>query len=142
MINNYAIIESCGRQFWVEPSKFYDFSGFGSTKNFKKEETNSLLVTRRNDIEPSSIVIFNRVLMVSNDKGIHLGKPFLNNFVLQGNLLPGARKKSKIKVFKMRSKKGYRRTIGSKVLVNRVKLDSILKIHSSNSNKKLEFLIK
>lgn len=140
MTNKYAIIESCGRQFWVEPSKFYDFSGFGDTKN--KNENNSLQIKRRNEIEESSSILFNKVLMVSNENGIHLGKPFLNEFILEGNLLPGLRKKSKIQVFKMRSKKKFRRKMGAKVSVNRVRLEDVLKKYSSNTTKTLEFLIK
>ena len=142
MTNNYAIIESCGRQFWVEPSKFYDFSGFGDTESKKPEENHVLPIKRRQNIENASTIIFNKVLMVSNDNGIHLGKPFLNEFVLEGNLLPGLRKKSKIQVFKMRSKKGYRRKMGAKISINRVRLEDILKKYSSNSNNTLEFLVK
>ena len=142
MTNNYAIIESCGRQFWVEPSKFYDFSGFGNTQNKQQEEKNQLPIIRRKNIEAASPIIFNKVLMINNEDGLHLGKPFLNEFVLEGNLLPGTRKKSKIQVFKMRSKKRFRRKMGAKVSVNRVKLEDILKKYSSNSNKSLEFLIK
>ena len=142
MTNVYSIIESFGRQFWVEPNKFQDFSNFKlkrkpSTSNFKP-----FRVTHSHNPEKATSVFFSRVMLFADDSNIHFGKPLLADFRVEGSLLPGVHKKSKLLVFKMRSKKKYRRKIGHRVASRRIRFDNILKIVSSKNKSNLQVLVR
>ena len=54
---NYAIIEASGKQFWVEPGRFYDFDYL--------------------PLEPGSNITLNRVLLSNNSGSILIGTPCL-----------------------------------------------------------------
>nr|YP_008519808.1 ribosomal protein L21 [Microchloropsis salina]AGI99162.1 ribosomal protein L21 [Microchloropsis salina]AHX25457.1 50S ribosomal protein L21 [Microchloropsis salina] len=145
MTNIYSIIESFGRQFWVEPDKFQDFYNFKltkSSKNIVKTSSRNFKASYTHQPEKAKIVLFDRVMFYSNDNNVYLGKPLLNDFRIEGSLLPGLRKKSKLVVFKMRAKKAYRRKIGHKVSSRRVRFDNVLRIMSSKNRYDLQVLVK
>lgn len=57
-------------------------------------------------------VVFEKVLMVAKDKDdVALGTPYLESAKVEGSLITSGKEK-KIRVYKMKSKKRYRRTYG------------------------------
>lgn len=140
MANAYSIIESFGRQFWVEPKKFQDFYNFKLTNfssNLKK-----LKKQYSHQPELAKTLLFDRVLLYKNEKNIHLGKPLLNDFRVQASLLPIQGKQSKVVVFKRRAKKAYKKTIGHTRSSRRIRFENILKIKSLKNRQNLQILIK
>lgn len=73
---------------------------------------------------------------------VELGKPLLNNYRVEGSLLPGVHKKSKLLVFKMRSKKKFRRKIGHRVSSRRIRFDNILEIVTPKNKSNLQVLVR
>lgn len=145
MTNIYSIIESFGRQFWVEPDKFQDFYNFkiaNSSKSLEKTNSRNFKVDYFHQPETAKVVLFNRVMFYSDENNVYLGKPVLNDFRIEGSLLPGVRKKSKLVVFKMRAKKAYRRKIGHRTSSRRVRFDNVLRIMSSKNRYDLQVLVK
>jgi large subunit ribosomal protein L21 len=139
MTNIYSIIESFGRQFWVEPDKFQDFQNFkfsNTSKNFR-----SLKTEYSHSPSNANIVFFNKVMFVTNQINTFLGRPLLENFRIEVSLLPGIYKKSKLLVFKMRSKKKFRRKIGYRISSRRIRFDNILQVISSTKLSNLQILV-
>lgn len=140
MTNIYTIIESFGRQFWVEPKKFQDFQNFklsNSSTSYRK-----LRQEYSHNPSKANIILFDKVMFVTDQINTYLGKPLLNNFRVEGSLLPGVHKKSKLLIFKMKSKKKFRRTMGYKVSSRRIRFDKVLKIVSSKKISNLQVLVK
>nr|YP_010835236.1 ribosomal protein L21 [Cryptomonas gyropyrenoidosa]WFQ82911.1 ribosomal protein L21 [Cryptomonas gyropyrenoidosa] len=101
---SYAIVEASGKQFWIEPGKFYDFNYI--------------------DLNPGDKISLLRVLLV-NDKGnVIVGKPCLENVSVEATILGHLRDK-KIIVYKMRPKKKTRKKQGHRSNLTRVIIDSI-----------------
>ncbi len=134
MTKIYSIIESFGRQFWVEPNKFQDVSNFKINRKPKASNEKTFRAKYSHNPEKPLSIFFNKVLFFADESNVDLGKPFLKEYRIEGSLLPGVKKKSKILVFKMRSKKKYRRKIGFRVTSRRIRFDNILQIVSSKSN--------
>jgi large subunit ribosomal protein L21 len=100
----YAVIETGGKQYKVKA---------GSVIQIEK------LVA-----EDDSPVNFDKVLAVWDDKGIQLGKPYLEGAVVKGTLLNQI-KADKILVFKFKPKTGYKRTQGHRQKLSVVKIDAV-----------------
>jgi ribosomal protein L21 len=81
-------------------------------------------------------------MFVTDQVNTHLGRPILNDFRVEGSLLPGVHKKSKLFVFKMRAKKKFRRTIGCRISSRRIRFDNILRIVPSKQSSNLQVLVK
>ena len=58
-----------------------------------------------------SVVVFNKVLMISDGKDSKIGTPILDKAKVTAKVVRHG-KSNKIKVFKMKRRKGYRRTQG------------------------------
>jgi large subunit ribosomal protein L21 len=97
---SYAIVQACGKQYWVEPGRFYDFDKLP----FKAGDTFTL----------------NNILLMNTGGKVSLGKPFLDpEFSIDVKVvrhLSGP----KTRVYKMRSKKKTRKTYGSRPKLTRV----------------------
>jgi large subunit ribosomal protein L21 len=116
MLLPYGILEMCGRQFWIEPTRYYDISQFGS----------------RFLPAISKTILFNKVLLLNENKQgskIKIGHPFLDNFVFQAKLVDEGLG-SKVQIFKMKSKKKFRRRFGYRSKYVRLHFDSILTVQS------------
>lgn len=100
----FAIIEAGGKQHWVEQDKFYDFNKI-SAKTGEK-------------------IIFNRVLLIKNGDDLLLGKPIIEDAVIEATVL-GEVRGPKVKVYKMRSKKKTRRNAGFRQKLTRIKIETI-----------------
>ena len=102
----YAVIETGGKQFRVEPGDVIDVEL--TPVSGKK--------TRK--------VMFDRVLLVGDDKGVKVGTPVVNGAEVTASLVDEVRG-PKIRVFKMKRRKGYRRTRGHRQDLLRVKIENI-----------------
>nr|YP_009550349.1 ribosomal protein L21 [Characiopsis acuta]QAA11283.1 ribosomal protein L21 [Characiopsis acuta] len=140
MTNIYSIIESFGRQFWVEPNKFQDFSNFKITRKPSTLKSRQFRIDYSHTPERATSILFDRVMFFADQDNVQLGKPLLENFRVEGSLLPGIHKKSKLFVFKMRSKKRFRRKLGCRISTRRIRFDNILQITKTKSN--LQILVK
>ena len=76
------------------------------------------------DVDAGAAVVFDKVLLVREDKKIKVGKPFLAGASVKGTLLRALRG-DKIVVFKKKRRKGYRRTRGHRQNLFEVRIDAI-----------------
>ena len=114
---SYAIVQACGKQYWVEPGRFYDFDKLP----FKAGDTFTL----------------NNILLMNTGGEISLGKPFLDpEFSIDVKVvrhLSGP----KTRVYKMRSKKKTRKTYGSRPKLTRVLVLQNTKDNGFSNSKQL-----
>lgn len=102
----YAVIDTGGKQYRVEKGDVIDV-----------------------EIVPVSgkkarAVEFERVLLVGGEQGVEVGDPVVAGAKVEGVLVDEVRG-PKIRVFKMKRRKGYRRTRGHRQNLLRVKIDKI-----------------
>nr|WLD06180.1 ribosomal protein L21 [Meringosphaera mediterranea]WLD06289.1 ribosomal protein L21 [Meringosphaera mediterranea] len=102
----YAIIELGGHQFWVEEGKHF--------------------LTNKICAEPGTNILINRVLLLKKDGAAKIGYPYLNNTKVRGQILEHSRG-PKINVYKMKSKKNYRRKIGHRQELTKILIKTIEK---------------
>ncbi|HSL24386.1 MAG TPA: 50S ribosomal protein L21 [Vicinamibacterales bacterium] len=101
----YAIIKSGGRQVKVGPG--------------------SVVEVDRIDFQPGDEVTITEVLLVSRDGGeVTAGAPFVANARVVG-VVEGESRGPKIRIFKKKRRKGYRRTRGHRATLTRVRIKDI-----------------
>ena len=100
----YAIIESCGKQYKVAE---------GDVVFFEKL-----------DAEEGKKVSFDKVVLVSDDKNIEVGAPYVKGVKVEGKVLANGKAK-KIIVYKYKAKKNYRRTQGHRQPYTKVEITAI-----------------
>lgn len=100
----YAVIKTGGKQFKVEPGYWIDIEKLPNKIGEK--------------------VIFNQVLMINDGKKSSIGTPFLESVKVIGKVL-NHEKKKKVFIFKMRSKKGYRKLKCHRQPFSRVMIEDI-----------------
>ena len=100
----YAIIESCGKQYKVTE---------GDVVFFEKL-----------DAEEGKKVTFDNVVLVSDDKKVQVGTPYVKGVKVEGKVVSHGKGK-KIIVFKMKPKKNYRRKQGHRQPYTKVEITSI-----------------
>ena len=100
----FAIVEAGGRQEKVQPG--------------------AVVVVDKLVAEPGATVTFDKVLLVENDGTVTTGTPFVKGATVTGVVMQQSKGK-KIVVFKMKRRKGYRRTRGHRTLQTRVRVESI-----------------
>ena len=101
----FAIVEAGGRQEKVAPG--------------------ALVIVDRVDIEPGAEFTFDRVLLVETESGdIVTGKPYVSGASVTGIVEAQTRAK-KIRVFKMKRRKHYRKTQGHRTYETRVRVKTI-----------------
>ena len=102
----YAIIKSGGRQLKVVPG--------------------SLSTVDRLPDDPGQEVNFDRVLLVEKDGGeIVAGTPYVPNASVLG-IVDAETQGPKIRVFKKKRRKGYRRTQGHRSILTRIRVKDII----------------
>nr|AOM64594.1 ribosomal protein L21 [Riquetophycus sp.] len=102
----YAIIETSGKQIWIEPGKFYDVNYING--------------------EPGDMVKLYRVLLFKNEEQITIGKPCINSIYVKAQILKHFKGK-KITVFKMKSKKSSKVKQGHRQKLTRLLVKEIIK---------------
>jgi large subunit ribosomal protein L21 len=100
----FAIVEAGGRQEKVIPG--------------------TVVVVDRLDVEPGAEVTF-KVLLIENDGGdVVAGRPYVEGAVVTG-IVEAQTQAKKIRVFKMKRRKHYRRTMGHRTQQTRVRVTDI-----------------
>ena len=112
----YAIIESCGRQYKVTE---------GDVVFFEKLEA-----------EEGKKVTFDNVVLVSDDKKVEVGAPYVKGVKVEGKVVSHGKGK-KILVYKYKAKKNYRRTQGHRQPYTKVEITKI-KMPTEKSEAKVE----
>jgi large subunit ribosomal protein L21 len=100
----YAIVETSGSQFWLQPNRYYDLD--------------------RIHAEVDDTVTLENVLLVKGAAGATLGRPFVEGAQVELKVLEH-RRGPKIIVYKMRPKKKTRRKNGHRQELTRVLVQSI-----------------
>ena len=100
----FAIVETGGRQEKVEPGM--------------------IVVVDRMAGEPGAEVTFDRVLLVQTDAAVMTGTPYVSGATVSG-VVQGQTKGKKIRVFKTKRRKHYKKAKGHRTLSTRVKVTSI-----------------
>ena len=100
----YAIIESCGKQYKVAE---------GDVVFFEKL-----------DAEEGKKVTFDNVVLVSDDKKVEVGVPYVKGVKVEGKVVSHG-KGEKILVYKYKAKKNYRRTQGHRQPYTKVEITKI-----------------
>ncbi|MBL4617661.1 MAG: 50S ribosomal protein L21 [Robiginitomaculum sp.] len=90
-----------------------------------KVAKNDVLILERLDGEEGEIVSFGEVLMMGSDENVTIGEPMIAGAQVTAELLE-TRKGKKITVFKMKRRKGYRRTKGHRQFETVVRITDIL----------------
>jgi len=100
----YAIVEASGKQFWVQPNRYYDLD--------------------RCHAEVDDVLTIDKVLLFNDGKDLKLGKPYVKDAKVEIKVLEH-RRGPKIIVYKMRPKKKTRRKNGHRQEITRVLVQSI-----------------
>jgi large subunit ribosomal protein L21 len=101
----FAIIQTSGRQVRVEPGAVIDILGHGH--------------------EAGAELTFDQVLFVGKDAGeIMAGAPFVSGAKVLG-VVDGEERGPKVRIFKKKRRKQYRRTQGHRDMVTRVRITEI-----------------
>ena len=101
----YAVIESGGKQYRVAPGDVID-------------------VERVSGAGENGSIRFDRVLMVSGDNGAQFGNPVVAGAAVTASLV-GEVRGPKIRVFKKKRRTTYRRTMGHRQDLHRIRIDGI-----------------
>ena len=102
----YAVIETGGKQYRVQAGDVIDVEKFEKPTG------------------KSGKVDFDRVLLVSGEKGTAVGAPLVEGAKVTGTLVEDVRA-PKVLIFKQKRRKGYRRLNGHRQDLLRVRIDKI-----------------
>jgi len=100
----YAVIETGGKQY--------------------KVKAGTVIQVEKLLAEDNSPINFDKVLAVWDEKGIQVGKPYLEGAIVKGTVLNQI-KADKILVFKFKPKTGYKRTQGHRQKLSVIKIDTV-----------------
>ena len=100
----HAIIETGGKQYRVAEG--------------------DVIFVEKLDVEAGEAVKFDRVLAIIDDEGSVFGKPMVDGATVSANVVKNGKSK-KVRVYKMKPKKGYRRTQGHRQPYTKVQIESI-----------------
>ena len=103
-LGTYAIAEACGKQFWLQPGRYYDLD--------------------RLDVAVDDTLQLDQVLMVRSGAGVTVGTPYVEEGQINLTVL-SHRRGPKLIVYKMRRKKKTRSKRGHRQALTRVRVDSI-----------------
>ena len=101
---NYAIVEASGKQFWLQPNRYYFLD--------------------RCHAEPEDILTIDKVLLLKDGKDLKIGNPYVKDAKVEIKVLEH-RRGQKIIVYKMRPKKKTRRKNGHRQELTKVLVQSI-----------------
>ncbi|MFN7753736.1 MAG: 50S ribosomal protein L21 [Pseudomonadota bacterium] len=104
MSTSYAVIQTGGKQYRVSVGDQLDVEKLG--------------------VPVGSEVSLDRVLMVANGDQVSVGQPLLAGATVRATVV-GEGRGEKIRIFKMKRRKGYRRTQGHRQSYTRVRIDAI-----------------
>jgi large subunit ribosomal protein L21 len=95
-----------------------------NNQQYKLEEGKPVLVDKL-DVKENDEILIDKVLLVRDDKeGVKVGTPYINGVKLKAKVL-GNVKGKKLRVFKYKRRKDYRRTIGTRPEYTRILVEKI-----------------
>jgi large subunit ribosomal protein L21 len=100
----YAIIETGGKQYRVQNGDVLD--------------------VEKLDVEAGDKVVFDKVLVLSDEDGIKVGKPYVEGAAVDAECVENGKGK-KVIIFKYKSKKDYRKKQGHRQPYTRVEIKAI-----------------
>ena len=100
----YAIIEACGKQY--------------------KVVAGDVVFLEKLDTEAGKKVTFDSVILVSDEKGVQVGNPYVKGVKVEGKVVAHGKGK-KIVVFKMKPKKNERKKQGHRQPYTKVEITAI-----------------
>ena len=103
-------------------------------KQFRVEEGDQIKVPHLSTDAGKSLA-FDKVLLINDGKKVQLGSPLLSNASISATIVEHGRGK-KIRIFKKKRRKGYRRNNGHRQNYSLIKIDSILTTSKKKSTKK------
>jgi large subunit ribosomal protein L21 len=96
-----------------------------SGKQYRVEEGQELVIDFREDVANGASITFDRVLCVSGDGGVKIGKPVVAGATVTGKVLSQEVKGEKIYIQKMRRRKNFRRRTGHRQTFTKVQIEKI-----------------
>tara|TARA_Y100000741_G_scaffold39558_1_gene27610 strand:- start:1433 stop:1834 length:402 start_codon:yes stop_codon:yes gene_type:complete len=103
-------------------------------KQFRVEEGDQIKVPHLSTDVGKSLA-FDKVLLINDGKKVQLGSPLLSNASISATVVEHGRGK-KIRIFKKKRRKGYRRNNGHRQNYSLIKIDSISTTSKKKSTKK------
>ncbi|MHB8744032.1 MAG: 50S ribosomal protein L21 [Sulfuricaulis sp.] len=100
----YAVIESGGKQYRVTPG--------------------DVIQVEKLDAPEGQTIDLNQVLMVSDEQGVRVGNPVLAGMAVTA-MVKGHGRGDKIRVFKMRRRKHFRKTMGHRQYYTELEITGI-----------------
>lgn len=95
-----------------------------SGKQYKVQEGDIVFVDRLENEEEGKKVTFDKVVLVSEDKKVEVGAPYVKGVKVEGKVVANGKGK-KILVYKYKAKKNYRRTQGHRQPYTKVEITKI-----------------
>ena len=92
-------------------------------KQFKVEEGDQLKVPHLST-EVGKSLVFDKVLLTNDNSNVELGSPILKNVSVSATVVDHGRDR-KIRIFKKKRRKGYKRKNGHRQVFSLIKIDSI-----------------
>ncbi len=89
-----------------------------------KVSVDDVLFIEKLDVNPDDVVKFDQVMLISDEGNIKAGKPFIDGATVEAKVEKNGKGK-KIKIFKMKAKKGYRRHQGHRQPYTKIKITAI-----------------
>ena len=103
-------------------------------KQFRVEEGDKIKVPHLSTDVGKSLA-FDKVLLLNDGKKVQLGSPLLSNASISATVIEHGRGR-KIRIFKKKRRKGYRRNNGHRQNYSLIKIDSISTTSKKKSTKK------
>ena len=92
-------------------------------KQYRVAEGDVVFIEKLN-VESGDTVTFDRVLAILDDNGSSFGSPIIAGVIVTASVIKNGKEK-KVRVFKMKSKKGYRNTKGHRQPYTQVQIGTI-----------------
>ncbi len=102
----YAIIETGGKQYKIKEGDY--------------------IVTEKNKNKKKRKIKFKNIVLIFNDYKIITNKQDINSFVIKGKIIKNIKNK-KIKILKFKRRKHYKKKIGHRQILQKIKIYSIKK---------------
>ena len=102
----YAIIETGGKQYKVSEG--------------------DVVFVEKLDVEAGSVVTFDEVLLIGEDGNVTVGDPFVKGAKVEAKVEKNGKGK-KVKIFKYKPKKGYRKRAGHRQPYTKITVTSVNK---------------
>ena len=111
---DFAIIETGGKQYKITPNQILEIEKLKSKVGQK--------------------IVFDKVLLIKNGQQVKIGKPYLEKVTITGEVLE-QKKGPKIRVARFRAKSRYRRVLGHRQLISKVKINQLTTTKASSKKK-------